>query len=190
MGEGAAVIVLEEQEHALSRDATIYAELAGYGTSADAHHVTEPDPAGAGQARAVRLALADAGIQPADVDYINAHASSTEIGDATETAAIKLALGEETARSIPISSIKGATGHCLGAAGAIEAAVTILALRDQTLPPTINYVNADPTCDLDYIPNTARHQRVDVALSNSFGFGGHNAVLAFTRPSHQHAAAA
>jgi len=190
MGEGAAVIVLEEQEHALSRDATIYAELAGYGTSADAHHMTEPDPAGAGQARAVQLALTDAGIQPADVDYINAHASSTEIGDATETAAIKLALGEETARSIPISSIKGATGHCLGAAGAIEAAVTILALRDQTLPPTINYVNADPTCDLDYIPNTARHQRVDVALSNSFGFGGHNAVLAFTRPSHQHAAAA
>jgi 3-oxoacyl-[acyl-carrier-protein] synthase II len=181
MGEGAAVIVLEEREHALRRDATIYAELAGYGVSSDAHHMTEPDPAGAGQARAVQLALADARVEPADVGYINAHASSTEIGDATETAAIKLALGEETARSTPISSIKGATGHCLGAAGAIEAAATILALRDQILPPTINYTGADPACDLDYIPNTARPHEFDVALSNSFGFGGHNAVLAFAR---------
>jgi 3-oxoacyl-[acyl-carrier-protein] synthase II len=180
MGEGAAVIVLEEREHALRRDATIYAELAGYGTSSDAHHMTEPDPGGVGQSRALRLALADAGIQPSDVGYINAHASSTEIGDATETAAIKHALGEETARSVPISSIKGATGHCLGAAGAIEAAVTVLALRDQTLPPTINYEVADPACDLDYIPNVARPRPIHAALSNSFGFGGHNAVLAFT----------
>ena len=181
MGEGAAVIVLEELEHARRRGATIYAELAGYGATADAYHMTEPEPAGAGQARAMQLALADAAVKPADVGYINAHASSTGIGDQTETAAIKLALGDDLARSIPISSTKGATGHCLGAAGAIEAAFTILALRDQILPPTINYETADPTCDLDCTPNLARHQRLDAALSNSFGFGGHNAVLAFTR---------
>ena len=129
MGEGAAVIVLEELEHACRRDATIYAELVGYGISSDAYHITEPDPAGAGQARALRLALSDAGLEASDVDYINAHASSTGLGDQIETAAIKLALGEEHARSIPVSSIKGATGHCLGAAGAVEAAVTILAAR-------------------------------------------------------------
>jgi 3-oxoacyl-[acyl-carrier-protein] synthase II len=181
MGEGAAVIVLEELEHARHRDATIYAELAGYGVSSDAYHNTEPDPAGAGQARALRLALTDAGLEAADVDYINAHASSTGLGDQTETAAIKVALGDETARSTPISSIKGATGHCLGAAGAIEAAVTILAIRDQILPPTINYQTADPACNLDYIPNNARRHHLDVALSNSFGFGGHNAVLAFRK---------
>jgi 3-oxoacyl-[acyl-carrier-protein] synthase II len=182
MGEGAAVIVLEELDHAQSRGATIYAELAGYGTSSDAYHITEPDPHGSGQARAMRLALDDANLATTDVDYINAHASSTGLGDATETAAIKLALGDETALSVPISSIKGATGHCLGAAGAIEAAVTTLALRDQTLPPTINYYTPDPTCDLDYIPQKARHDhRVGAALSNSFGFGGHNAVLAFTK---------
>jgi 3-oxoacyl-[acyl-carrier-protein] synthase II len=183
MGEGAAVIVLEELEHARRRSATIYAEMVGYGISSDAHHITEPDPAGNGQARALRLALADAGLEPADVDYINAHASSTGIGDQTETAAIKLALGD-TARSTPISSIKGATGHCLGAAGAIEAAVTVLAIRDQILPPTINYETANTACDLDYIPNAARRHKLEVALSNSFGFGGHNAVLAFanTRP--------
>ena len=181
MGEGAAVIVLEELEHARNRGATIYAELAGYGATSDAYHMTEPDPAGAGQARAMQLALADAALGPGDVDYINAHASSTGIGDQTETAAIKLALGDDTARSTPISSIKGATGHCLGAAGAIEAAVTVLALRDQILPPTINYETVDPACDLDCVPNLARPCRVDAALSNSFGFGGHNAVLAFTR---------
>jgi 3-oxoacyl-[acyl-carrier-protein] synthase II len=182
MGEGAAVIVLEELEHARSRGAPIYAELAGYGATSDAYHMTEPDPAGVGQARAIRLALADAGLEASDVDYINAHASSTGLGDQTETAAIKLALGEDTARTIPISSIKGATGHCLGAAGAIEAAVTVLALRDQVVPPTINYRTPDPVCDLDYIPNDARNHRLDVALSNSFGFGGHNAVLAFSKP--------
>jgi minimal PKS ketosynthase (KS/KS alpha) len=181
MGEGAAVMVLEELEHARRRGATIYAELAGYGLSSDAYHMTEPDPAG--QARAMHLALAEAGLEASDVDYINAHASSTGLGDQTETAAIKLALGEETAHSTPISSIKGATGHCLGAAGAIEAAVTVLALRDQVLPPTINYEIADPMCDLDCIPNHARHHEFDVALSSSFGFGGHNAVLVFTRPS-------
>jgi 3-oxoacyl-[acyl-carrier-protein] synthase II len=181
MGEGAAVLVLEERAHAQNRGATIYAELAGYGLSSDSFHMTEPDPAGRGQARAVQAALADAKLEPADVDYINAHASSTALGDATETAGIKLALGDEKAHSIPISSIKGATGHCLGAAGAVEAVVTVLALREGIVPPTINYENPDSDCDLDYVPNNARRTRLDVALSNSFGFGGHNAVLAFRR---------
>src|SRR5256884_5037200 len=179
MGEGAAVLVLEEAEHARARGATVYAELAGYGMSSDAFHMTEPDPHGMGQARAVASALADAGLGPDDVDYVNAHASSTGIGDATETAALKRALGEEKARSIPISSIKGATGHCLGAAGAVEAAATVLALRDDVVPPTINYETPDPQCDLDYVPNEARRLPVRVAMSNSFGFGGHNAVLVF-----------
>jgi len=182
MGEGAAVLVLEELDLARARGATVYAELAGYGVSSDAYHMTEPDPDGAGQARAMRAALADAGIDAADVDYVNAHASSTELGDATETSALKLALGEEKARSIPVSSIKGATGHCLGAAGAVEAAATVLAIRDDVVPPTINYETADPSCDLDYVPNEARRLPVRVAVSNSFGFGGHNAVLAFRKP--------
>jgi 3-oxoacyl-[acyl-carrier-protein] synthase II len=181
MGEGSAVLVLEELEHARARGASVYAELAGFGVSSDAYHMTEPDPAGAGQARAMRLALLDAGVDAADVDYVNAHASSTELGDATETAALKLALGEEKARSIPISSIKGATGHCLGAAGAVEAAATALAVRDDAVPPTINYEVADPSCDLDYVPNVSRQQPVHVAVSNSFGFGGHNAVLVFRK---------
>ena len=179
MGEGGAVLVLEELEHARARGATIYAELAGYGMSSDSFHMTEPDPQGIGQARAVAAALADANLVPADVDYVNAHASSTAVGDATETAAIKLALGEEKARSIPISSIKGATGHCLGAAGAVEAVATVLAVRDDVVPPTINYETPDPACDLDYVPNESRRLPVRVALSNSFGFGGHNAVLVF-----------
>lgn len=181
MGEGAAVLVLEELEHARSRGARIYAELAGYGVSSDAFHMTEPDPEGVGQARAVRAALADAGLEPAEVDYVNAHASSTLVGDATETAAIKLALGEEKARSTPVSSVKGAIGHCLGAAGAVEAAVTVLAVRDDVVPPTINLDTPDPACDLDYVPNASRRLPVRVALSNSFGFGGHNAVLAFRK---------
>jgi 3-oxoacyl-[acyl-carrier-protein] synthase II len=181
MGEGAAVVVLEERAHAEARGATIYAELAGYGVSSDSFHMTEPDPVGLGQARAVRAALADAGLEPSDVDYVNAHASSTALGDATETAGIKLALGDAKARSIPISSIKGATGHCLGAAGAVEAAVTVLALRDGMVPPTINYESPDPDCDLDYVPNKARRASLSVALSNSFGFGGHNAVLLFRK---------
>jgi len=179
MGEGAAVLVLEELEHARCRGATIYAELAGYGVSSDAYHMTEPNPVGTGQARALRLALSDAGLEPADVHYINAHASSTGLGDASETAAIKVALGDDVARSIPISSTKGATGHCLGAAGAVEAAFTVLAMREDVAPPTINYETVDAACDLDYVPNEARHLPVGVALSNSFGFGGHNAVLAF-----------
>jgi 3-oxoacyl-[acyl-carrier-protein] synthase II len=179
MGEGAAVLVLEELEHARARGASIYGELAGYGVSSDSYHMTEPDPAGAGQARAIRAALDDAGADEAEVDYVNAHASSTELGDATETAALKLALGDAKAHSTPVSSIKGATGHCLGAAGAIEAIATVLAVRDDVVPPTINYETADPACDLDYVPNTARRLPVRVALSNSFGFGGHNAVMVF-----------
>jgi 3-oxoacyl-[acyl-carrier-protein] synthase II len=182
MGEGSAVLVLEELEHARTRGARIYAELVGYGLSSDAFHMTEPGPAGIGQARAVRAALANAGLDPGEVDYVNAHASSTSVGDATETAAIKLALGEEKARSVPVSSIKGATGHCLGAAGAVEAASTVLAIRDDAVPPTINFETPDPACDLDCVPNTSRRLPVRVALSNSFGFGGHNAVLVFREP--------
>ena len=178
MGEGAAVLVLEELEHALARNAPVYAEIAGYGVSSDAHHMTEPDPNGEGSARAIRLALADAGLEPDDVDYVNAHASSTPLGDASETAALKLALGEEKARATPISSLKGATGHCLGAAGAIEACATVLTVARGVIPPTIGYETRDPLCDLDYVPNVAREATVDAAISNSFGFGGHNAVLA------------
>src|SRR5262249_7464020 len=143
----------------------------------DAYHMTEPDPAGAGQARAIRAALDDAGEEPGSVDYVNAHASSTELGDATETAALKLALGEEKAYATPVSSIKGATGHCLGAAGAVEAAMTVLTVARDVIPPTINYETPDPSCDLDVVPNEARPGPVRVAISNSFGFGGHNAVV-------------
>jgi 3-oxoacyl-[acyl-carrier-protein] synthase II len=177
MGEGAAVLVLEELGHARARGARVYAEVGGYGLSSDSFHMTEPDPAGTGQARAIRAALRDAGVAAQDVDYVNAHASSTELGDTTETVAIKAALGEEKARSTPISSIKGAIGHCLGAAGAVEAAVTVLALRENIAPPTINYENLDASCDLDYVSNEARPAELNIALSNSFGFGGHNAVL-------------
>jgi 3-oxoacyl-[acyl-carrier-protein] synthase II len=161
----------------------VYAELAGYGLSSDSYHITEPDPAGAGQARAIAAALADADAKPEDVDYVNAHASSTPLGDKLETQAVKLALGAENAHSIPVSSIKGAVGHCLGAAGAIEAAATVLAMRDAVVPPTINQEEPDPACDLDIVANTARPHRVTVAVSNSFGFGGHNAVLVFRKTS-------
>ena len=182
IGEAAAVLVLEELERAEARGARIYAELLGYGVSSDASHITEPDPTGASPARAMRMALADAGVDPADVDYVNAHATSTPVGDSSETKVIKLALGEEQARRTPISSTKGATGHTFGAAGAIEAAFSVLALRDGMLPPTINYENPDPDCDLDYIPNVARAAPgAEIAVSNSFGFGGHNAALVFKR---------
>jgi len=181
MGEGAAVLVLEELEHALARNAPVYAEIAGYGVSSDAHHMTEPDPNGEGSARAIRLALADAGLGPEAVDYVNAHASSTPLGDASETAALKLALGEDKARATPISSLKGATGHCLGAAGAIEACATVLTIARGVIPPTIGYQTLDPLCDLDYVPNVAREATVDLAISNSFGFGGHNAVIAMRK---------
>jgi 3-oxoacyl-[acyl-carrier-protein] synthase II len=182
MGEAGGVVVLEELERAQRRGAKIYAELLGYGVSSDANHITEPDPSGESPARAMKMAFADAGIDPSEVGYINAHGTSTPIGDISETRVIKLAVGEEQARRIPISSTKGATGHCLGAAGAIEAIFTILALRDRMLPPTINYEVEDPECDLDYIPNEARPERdLEVGVSNSFGFGGHNACVVLRR---------
>ena len=179
MGEAGAVLVLEELEHAKARGAKIYAEVAGYGVSSDAKHITEPDPTG--PVRAFEMALRDAGVEKDEIDYINAHATSTPIGDASETKMLKLALGEETAHATPVSGTKGATGHCLGAAGAIEATFTILAIRDGKLPPTINYDVEDPECDLDYVPNVARDADVAVAVSNSFGFGGHNACVVFKR---------
>ncbi len=181
MGEGAAVLVLEELEHARSRGAKIYGEIAGYGVSSDALHITEPDPTGSSPARAMTMAFTDAGIEPSEVDYINAHGTSTPLGDASETKAIKIALGEEAAYKTPVSSTKGATGHCLGGAGAVEATFSILAIRDGMVPPTINQENADPECDLDYIPNEARKADVRVAVSNSFGFGGHNASIVLRR---------
>ena len=181
MAEAGAVLVLEELEHASKRGAKIYAELIGYGVSSDAEHITEPDPTGEGPARAMRMAFADAGISPDEIDYINAHGTSTPLGDASESRVIKLALGEEAARGTPVSSTKGATGHCLGAAGAVEATFCTLAIRDGVLPPTINYDTPDPDCDLDYIPNEARQGDVRVAVSNSFGFGGHNASLVLRR---------
>src|SRR5919201_920244 len=181
MGEAAAIVVLEELEHAQERGAPIYAELVGYGLSSDATHITEPDPTGENPARAMRNAFADAGVDPQEVDYINAHGTSTPLGDASETRVIKLAVGEENARKTPISSTKGATGHCLGAAGAIEAIFCILAANRGVLPPTINYEDPDPECDLDYIPNEARETDVRIAVNNSFGFGGHNACLVVRR---------
>jgi len=181
MGEAGAVVVLEELERAQARGAKIYAEVAGYGLSSDAKHVTEPDPTGENPARAMKNALADAGIDAAEVDYINAHGTSTPLGDAAETRVIKRALGEENARRTPISSTKGATGHCLGAAGAVEAIFSTLAIRDGKLPPTINQEVEDPECDLDYIPNESRDADVRVTVSNSFGFGGHNASVVFKR---------
>jgi 3-oxoacyl-[acyl-carrier-protein] synthase II len=177
MGEAGAIVVLEELEHAKKRDAKIYAELVGYGLSSDAQHITEPDPTGRHPARAMTMAMNDAGMSPDRIDYINAHGTSTPLGDSAETRVIKVALGEEKARETPISSTKGATGHCLGASGAIEAIITTLAVQRDVIPPTINYEVADPECDLDYIPNESREWKTDVALSNNFGFGGHNACL-------------
>jgi 3-oxoacyl-[acyl-carrier-protein] synthase II len=181
MGEAAAMIVLEELEHAKSRGAKIYGELLGYGVSSDAQHITEPDPSGQNPARAMHMAFLDSGISPEQIDYINAHGTSTPLGDASETRVIKIALGEELARSVPISSTKGATGHCLGASGAVEAMFSLLALYHGVLPPTINYEFPDPECDLDYIPNEARKVSANVAVSNSFGFGGHNASIVLRR---------
>jgi 3-oxoacyl-[acyl-carrier-protein] synthase II len=181
MGEAGAVLVLEELEHARARGAKVYAELLGYGVSSDAKHVTEPDPTGANPARAMQMAFRDAGISPEDVGYVNAHGTSTPLGDPAETRVLKLALGEDNAYETPVSSTKGATGHTLGAAGAVEAIFTIFALQRGVLPPTINYETPDPKCDLDYIPNEARPQQIEIGVSNSFGFGGHNACVVFQR---------
>src|SRR3954469_1791018 len=181
MGEAGAVVVLEALEHAQARGAKIYAELAGYGVSSDAQHITEPDPTGMHPARAMQMALADGGIDASEIGYVNAHGTSTPLGDAAETRVLKLALGEENALKTPVSSTKGATGHCLGAAGAVEAMFTTLAVDRGVLPPTINYDEPDPACDLDYIPNEAREADVRVGVSNSFGFGGHNACIVVRR---------
>lgn len=179
MGEGAGSLILEELEHARARGADIYAEIVGYGMSADAYHITLPRPGGDGAVRAMNAALADAGLAASDVDYINAHGTSTPANDATETTAIKTAFGE-TAYDIPISSTKSMTGHLLGGAGAVEAIVVIKAIKEGVVPPTINYTTPDPECDLDYVPNEARSLEVGTAMSNSFGFGGHNVALLFS----------
>ena len=179
-GEGAGIVVLESHEHAVRRDARIYAEIIGYGMTSDAHHMTAPDPDGDGAARAMQLALRDGDVDPGSVGYINAHGTSTPYNDKFETIAIKRVFGDH-ARKLAVSSTKSMTGHLLGAAGGIEAIATVLALHRGTLPPTMNYETPDPDCDLDYIPNQARKQEVEVALSNAFGFGGTNATLAFRK---------
>ena len=180
IGEGSGVLILEEREQALKRGAKIYAEVIGYGANGDAYHMTAPAPEGEGAARCMRLALKDAGIAPSEIDYINAHGTSTEYNDANETIAIKTVFGEQAAK-LPVSSTKSMTGHLLGAAGAVEGAYCVLALQQGMLPPTINYENPDPACDLDYVPNQARKADINVALSNSFGFGGTNASVIFRR---------
>ena len=180
MGEGGAALVLEDMEQATARGATVLAELTGYGMSADAYHITLPRPGGTGAARAMVNAVEDAGLSPSRIGYINAHGTSTEANDSTETAAIRIAMGE-AADSVPVSSTKSMTGHILGGAGAVEAIACILALRDQVLPPTINQETPDPDCDLDYVPNMKREATLEHAMSNSFGFGGHNVSLVFSK---------
>lgn len=181
MGEGSAVLVLESEEHLVQRGVTPLAELRGYGATSDAHHLTEPNPTGQSAANAIGLALKAATVDVSEVDYLNAHGTSTPLNDWQETKAIKLAMGEEAYR-VPISSTKSMTGHLLGAGGALEAALCVKAIQNDVIPPTINLVDPDPECDLDYTPLTARQVRVNVAMSNSFGFGGHNSVLVFTDP--------
>ncbi len=176
IGEGAGILVLETLEHAVKRGAIIYAEVIGYGSSCDAYHITAPDPEGRGAAMAMKLALADSGIEPGEVDYINAHGTSTPLGDKPETIAIKAVFGQK-AYKIAVGSTKSMTGHLLGAAGGLEAVASILAMEKGIIPPTINLDNPDPECDLDYVPNVARKSLVNVAMSNSFGFGGHNVTL-------------
>ena len=176
MGEGAGVLVLEELEHAKKRNAKIYAEVIGYGASSDAFHITSPCPDGDGGARAMERAIKDAKITPEEIDYINAHGTSTHLNDLTETMAIKRALGESS-KNVAISSTKGNIGHLLGAAGAVEAIVCVESIKNSIIPPTINYKEKDEECDLDIVPNELRNQNVDVAMSNSLGFGGHNASI-------------
>jgi 3-oxoacyl-[acyl-carrier-protein] synthase II len=179
LSEGAATLILESEDHARARGARVYCEVAGYGASDDAHHITAPDPKGTGATLAMRWALKDAGAEPQDVSYINAHGTSTPLNDAAETVAIKAALGEDVAHRVAVSSTKSMSGHMLGAAGAVEGAVCALAIRDGVVPPTIHYRTPDPDCDLDIVPNEARTMNVTLALSNSFGFGGQNACIAF-----------
>lgn len=181
MGEGAGILMLESLESAVERNATIYAEVVGYGATADSYHMTAPSPDGDGAARAMRLALTEAGIQPEDVGYINAHGTSTQANDSSETAAIKLALGEEAAKNAAVSSTKSMTGHLLGAAGAIEAIACAKAVEEGILPPTIGLQEADEACDLNYVPNEAQQKDIKYALNNSLGFGGHNAVTCFKK---------
>ena len=178
LGEGAGIVILEEMELAMKRGAKIYAELAGYGSNIDGYHITEPD--WENQARCIRLALNDAGISSGDVDYINAHGTATVLNDLSETKAIKAALGEHS-KEVRISSNKSMIGHLLGAAGAVEAIFTVLTIKDAIIPPTINYDTPDPECDLDYVPNVAKKAEINMALSNSFGFGGVNATLIFKK---------
>jgi 3-oxoacyl-[acyl-carrier-protein] synthase II len=177
MGEGAGVIVLEALEHAKARGAKILAEMVGYGSTADAYHITAPSPGGEGAARAMQLALESASLAPSDVDYINAHGTSTPLNDKFETMAIHTVFGDHAGK-LCVSSTKSMTGHLLGAAGGVELIACVMAIAEGLIPPTINYENPDPECDLDYVPNQARRQAVDVALSNSLGFGGHNVALA------------
>ena len=180
MGEGAGILILEEYEHAKARGAKIYAELAGYAANCDAHHITAPAPGGEGAARCMTLAMADAGVAPEEVGYINAHGTSTPMNDSCETAAIKAAFGEQAGK-LAVSSTKSMTGHLLGASGAVEAIFTALAVRDDFVPATIGYKVADPACDLDIVPNNGREMHLTAALSNSLGFGGHNACLVFKK---------
>ena len=182
VAEGAGIVILEELDHALKRKAKIYGEVSGYGYTGDAYHITAPSPGGEGAARCMRMALKDAGMRPEEVDYINAHGTSTSLNDLTETEAIKTVFGEH-AYKVPISATKSMTGHLLGAAGSTEAIFTLLTIQDGVIPPTINYQEPDPQCDLDYVPNVARRQSVTTAISNAFGFGGTNATLAFRRYS-------
>ena len=180
IGEGSGVLVLETLEHARGRNAQIYAEVLGYGSTCDAHHITAPSPGGIGGSKAIKEALQDGKIDPKEVDYINAHGTSTSANDKNETSAIKTALGDR-AKQIPISSTKSMTGHLLGGSGGIEAVACVLSISHGVVPPTINYSKPDPDCDLDYVPNTARESKLSVVLSNSFGFGGHNVCLAFRK---------
>lgn len=183
IGDGAAVLVLEDRDHAVARGATILAELLGTGSSSDAYHPIAPEPEGRGAALAIRMAMEEARVMPADVDYVNAHAASTPLGDAAETLAIKLALGEEHARRVPISSTKSMVGHLMGAAGAVESVLTVLSIRDGRVHPTLNQEQPDPHCDLDYVPNEARTVDINIAIKNSFGLGGQNAALIFGKYS-------
>jgi len=180
IGEGAGTLILEELEHAKNRGAKIYAELTGFGSTADAHHITQPAPGGEGAVRSMKMSLEVAGLRPEDIDYINVHGTSTPQGDISETEAIKTTF-DDHARKVAISSTKSMTGHLLGAAGAVEAIFTVLAIDHQIAPPTINYEFPDPECDLDYVPNVARPMKIEAAMSNGFGFGGHNATLIFTK---------